>query len=304
MDYIQQVSNYLGTPSLVGQEALFYCPFCEHPKKKLSVNTQSFRWHCWVCQEKGANLRGLLWKSGHKEAAKQFVSFNAVEPEQEDFYLALPEEYVFYDSLPELLRRKVKNSLAQRGLSKSHILHHKIGFCQDGRYADRVILPSFDRYGRINFFTARALNEKAVKYLSPKTPKGYRNSIICNELNIDWDEDVILVEGFFDMVKIANAIPLQGNILSERSVLFRTLVEKAKAVYVCLDSDARKYQFKLMRSLSSFNLPCFDMQISPCKDPGEADATFLQRKKLEAQRITCDNILRKQICEYKNGLDA
>ena len=32
-----------------GGEHAFHCPFCNHHKKKLQVNFETQKWHCWVC---------------------------------------------------------------------------------------------------------------------------------------------------------------------------------------------------------------------------------------------------------------
>ena len=38
-------------------EVLFLCPVCNHRKRKLSVNINSGKWHCWVC-EISRNVKG------------------------------------------------------------------------------------------------------------------------------------------------------------------------------------------------------------------------------------------------------
>ena len=44
-------------------EMSYYCPFCNHYKKKLQVNLLTQKWHCWVCDSKGQTLSSLLKKS-------------------------------------------------------------------------------------------------------------------------------------------------------------------------------------------------------------------------------------------------
>ena len=56
------------------------------------------------------------------------------------------------------------------------------------------------------------------KYLNPPADR----DIIFNELYIDWDSDIILVEGAFDAIKAGpNSIPLLGSTLREESSLFQ-----------------------------------------------------------------------------------
>ena len=45
-------------------ETVFYCPFCNHHKKKMQVNLETQKWHCWVCNEGGHKIGILLRKLG------------------------------------------------------------------------------------------------------------------------------------------------------------------------------------------------------------------------------------------------
>ena len=45
-------------------EHSFYCPFCHHHKKKLQVNLETQKWHCWVCNKGGHKIGILLRKTG------------------------------------------------------------------------------------------------------------------------------------------------------------------------------------------------------------------------------------------------
>ena len=38
----------------------FNCPFCNHHKKKLQLNLETYKWHCWVCNERGRTFFQLL----------------------------------------------------------------------------------------------------------------------------------------------------------------------------------------------------------------------------------------------------
>ena len=45
-----------------GGEHSFHCPFCNHHKKKLQVNFETQKWHCWVCNQGGHKIGILLRK--------------------------------------------------------------------------------------------------------------------------------------------------------------------------------------------------------------------------------------------------
>ena len=71
--------------------------------------------------------------------------------------------------------------------------------------------------------------------------------IIFNELYIDWDLDVVLVEGVFDAIKTGpNAIPLLGSTLREDSKLLQAIVKNDAAIFLALDPDAEKKSTKLI----------------------------------------------------------
>ena len=52
-------------------EHAFHCPFCNHHKKKLQVNCETQKWHCWVCNAGGHKIGILLRKIN---APKQIIS--------------------------------------------------------------------------------------------------------------------------------------------------------------------------------------------------------------------------------------
>ena len=52
-------------------EHAFHCPFCNHHKKKLQVNLETQKWHCWVCNKGGHKIGILLRKLN---APKQIIS--------------------------------------------------------------------------------------------------------------------------------------------------------------------------------------------------------------------------------------
>ena len=54
-----------------GGEHAFHCPFCNHHKKKLQVNFETQKWHCWVCNQGGHKIGILLRKIN---APKQIIS--------------------------------------------------------------------------------------------------------------------------------------------------------------------------------------------------------------------------------------
>ena len=81
-------------------ESAFYCPFCHHHKKKMQVNLETQKWHCWVCNEGGHKIGILLRKSGApkhaiKEVLQLLNDYIGYEKDKKETIhdVSLPKEY-------------------------------------------------------------------------------------------------------------------------------------------------------------------------------------------------------------------
>ena len=226
------LSSALGEYRRSGDELLFFCPFCQHHKRKLSVNLKTNNYKCWVCDERGKNVRRLLkTRLTHSQLYEWDKLNNVVDLTQLDDnifqeqittleeVIQLPEEFVSLanKNLP-LSSKFAMRYLLDRGYTKEDIVMWKVGYCSNGEYEGRVIVPSFNDNGDINYFVARSYADKFPKYMNPKVSK----DIVFNELYLDWNKDIILVEGVFDAMKAKNAIPLLGSTLNQKSNLVTT----------------------------------------------------------------------------------
>ena len=269
-----------------GNEASFYCPSkqgCsgQHHKRKLAVNLENDVFHCWVCGYKGGSLLPLLRRLGDNDP--DYIAYaeeHQKKPKDEVGKLyervRLPMEF-------QALSRPsgspwVKQAIAyltQRGVSSEDILDYKMGFCQEGKYADRVILPSFDEFGELSFFVGRGIWERvSPPYLSGQFDK----DIIFNDILVDWRKPIVLVEGPFDAIKAGhNAVALQGKFPSKR--LLAKIQSYLPRVYVALDADATMDAVGIADRLVSMGVETFLVEWpTGFKDPG--DMTKQQFKKL------------------------
>jgi DNA primase len=125
--------------------------------------------------------------------------------------------------------------LSKRGIVKADIVKHNIGYCEDGLYGGRVIIPSYDDGGELNYFVARSFYEdEPYKYKNPPISR----DVIVFENQINWKEPITLVEGVFDSFSVKrNVIPLLGKFLLSK--LKNKIMENGvKEVTIMLDSDA------------------------------------------------------------------
>ena len=60
-----------------GDEAVFYCPSCNHHKKKLTFNLLSQKFQCWVCGYKGHRAYQLLKKT--KASTYQYSTLKEID---------------------------------------------------------------------------------------------------------------------------------------------------------------------------------------------------------------------------------
>lgn len=230
--------------SLKGNEQAHHCPFCNHHKKKLQVNLDTQRWHCWVCDSKGRSIYSLLRKLNvDARDLNRVRDVYGDEPEydsKEEFVakLQLPKEFKQLYFKPKGVNPYYNlaiHYLTKRNITHADIVKYNIGYCEDGLYSGRVIIPSYDDNGELNYFVARSFYEdEKMKY---KNPPISRDVIVFDNM-INWNEPITLVEGVFDSFSVKrNVIPLLGKFLLNK--LKNKIMEKGvKDVTIMLDSDA------------------------------------------------------------------
>ena len=208
-------------------ENAFHCPFCNHHKKKLQVNMNTQKWHCWVCNKGGYKISILLKKiNASKEIIKEslklldeYVSYSVDKKEVTEYQVSLPKFYKpLWKKSEDPLYKNALVYLKKRGIGVKEILRYSIGYCDGGEYNNRIIIPSYDGDGKLNYFIARDMFPNSTfKYKNPPMSK----DTICFELFVNWKEPIILCEGAFDAISIRrNVIPLLGKFPS------KTLVKK------------------------------------------------------------------------------
>ena len=164
----------------------------------------------------------------------------------------LPKDYISFSKGNKLTipYKEAYNYLRKRNISDKIIAKYSIGYTTDGPYRGRIIVPSFDENEEINYFVSRSYVGHKNKY---KNPEAEKDKIIFNEHLINWDKDIYLVEGVFDMFFVDNAIPVLGKNVSDK--LWNKLYDNAKKnIIICLDGDAWKDAEKLYRKLDGGRL--------------------------------------------------
>ena len=295
---INILKQVLGANYRSRDENLFYCPFCKHHKKKLSVNIDKSVFKCWVCNTKGS-ISYLIRRFGsiddrHQwELLNQEVDFTAIDsmfdakPKEAKQVTSLPNEYICLarKHLPPSARDPLAY-LMSRGLSKQDILYYKIGYCPHGEYRKRIIIPSFNENGDCDFFIARTYRKDWLKYKNPPVSK----NIIFNELLIDWKNPVTIVEGVFDAIKIDNSIPLLGSTMMENSILFQRIAMEQPKIYIGLDHDALYKSLNIITSMIQYGLEVYLLNTTQIEDIGSISKYEAERLKEDAKIMNTENI--------------
>jgi DNA primase len=117
-------------------------------------------------------------------------------------------------SKSDLTARHALVYLKNRGLTALDILKYRIGYCESGRFANKVIYLHTIQKVILDYFIARSFEkDPSRKYDAPVSDK----NIIGFEDMINWNVPIILCEGAFDAIAIKrNAIPLFGKNISEK----------------------------------------------------------------------------------------
>ena len=253
-------------------EYMWWSPFVNHHKPKLQVNIKNGKWHCWVSGQGGHNLFQLFKKV--KATKKQYqelnelsdnFSFEYVPTKQENKEVKLPDEYkpMWTKSNSPTYKHALKY-LKSRGVSQDDMIKYSIGYCEEGLYSNRIIIPSYDNEGQLNFFIGRDIFDSKLKYRNSPTPK----DIIGFELFVNWDEPILLVEGALDAITSkVNSIPLFGKTIMN-NLKRRILEKKVKTLYVALDNDAVKDSMKIVEELMNEGIKVHMIKLTE-KDPND-----------------------------------
>jgi DNA primase len=194
--------------------------------------------------------------------------------------LHLPTEYIpLWKVDSDYKYKHAIKYLNNRGITADDILRYRIGYCAQGAYANRIILPSYDGDNNLNYFTARTFYDGGRKYWNPPVSK----NIICFENMIDWSETVVLCEGMFDAISLRrNVIPLLGKTLPKKLEL-ALVSNKVIDVVVFLDEDARLDAIKIQQKLSSYGINT-NIVITEGKDASEMGNDLAQTQLTKARK--------------------
>ena len=254
-------------------EYMYWSPFTSHHKPKLQINTQTQKWHCWVSNQGGHKLYQLFKKlKASKEQFDEltdlvggFQSLSSNREKVKENIVRLPKEFKpLLSNGNSIIAKHSRVYLNNRNISNGDILRYGIGYCEEGIYSNRVIVPSYNSDGELNYFVGRDIYEGGFKYKNPPVSK----DVIGFDLFINWNEPIILCEGVFDAIAIKrNAIPLFGKTIP-KSLKKKIYEKKVKEIYILLDRDAISDAIKITDDLMKNGINVYFVSLSE-EDPSD-----------------------------------
>lgn len=244
-------------------------------KGNLAINRHKHFFKCWKCDYKGS-LSYLFSRHAPRELWEQFRHeleepdritplLNPWQPEEKERPpLELPAHFTpFFSPCGRIYRGEALNYLlGERGLTLKQIQYYRLGFCSSGPYAGRIIFPSYDREGQLNYFVSRMYRKSSDP--AYKNPDQDKNSIIFGEDRLNWDAPVILTEGPFDLVVFPNSALLMGKLPG--AALLKKLALLKPPVIIALDPDAWEDAQKLGLLLENLGLCVRVLDLRPYGD--------------------------------------
>jgi DNA primase len=300
------VESVLGrSKSTARSNVAVHCPFCHHSKPKLEIQIHTNEkkenpWHCWVCGEKGKTLISLFKKIKAPIHRIQELN-NLIKPGskviENNQTISLPKDFILLhniNSLDNITNIEAKHALKflkKRGITSTDILKYNIGFCLNGPYSHRIIVPSYDEYGNLNYFSTRTYrDDEPQKYKNPSIGR----NIIGWEYYINWNTPLILVEGIFDALTIKrNVIPLFGKNISEE-LMKKIVGSQVQKIYIALDNDALKEAIKHCERLLSYGKEVYLVELGG-KDANEIGFENFLNTIEQTQPLTFSTLINKKI---------
>lgn len=263
-------SSFLGTPrkeNLGSGQVAFDCPMCSSEKGltegdgrgNLEVNYNYGVFNCWSCGQRN-NMKGrlpyLINRFGNKSILKEYF---LLKPETEftekEIRLidSLPKEFIsFTKPTNSQIYKQALDYIKRRNIDDEMIQRYNLGYIEEGKYAKRIIIPSYGVNGEVNFFSNRSIETKTGFCLALpkyKNPDADKDAIIFNEKLISWNSTIYLVEGAFDHIVVPNSIPVLGKVLS--GYLLFMLYHYAKGdIVIFMDGEAYKDGLNIYRQLN------------------------------------------------------
>lgn len=246
------------------------CPFCEK-YGSFYIDEKTGDFICFKCDERGRHLVGIVacveklsWLEAKKFILKRLFETRRKETlptlaqkirdlrevgdtEEEEKIIELPKEFI-----PVYKKGKWKYPLylKERGIKKKTAKTWGFGFCNRGRYRNRVIIPIKCPAGES--FTSRDVTGLLKpKYLNPVC--NFQSHLLLGWEFVDVKSDLVLVEGPLDAVMLwqygIQALALGGKVLHQQQIKMLLSCPNDTSITIMLDPEEKTAPFLVAKQL-------------------------------------------------------
>lgn len=244
------------------------CPHCaklynnyeSDNKFNLEINLSKKVYKCWKCEISGP-IPKLLKYYAKKDVYNTYIDnfddidfFQKTVVEDDEVYreVILPKEFIPFSRVETAIpmhNRAYTYIKKERNISDKLLKELNIGFCTEGYFENRIIIPSYDKNGKLNYFISRTFVNDKVTYVKPKITQDF----IFNENRIDWSSTLYVVEGGFDYLSLPfNTLCLLGKEFIP--YVFSKVIKYKPPLIFILDPDAIKQTIKYINIFENMSI--------------------------------------------------
>lgn len=278
------------------------CPICNDnrtEKRKLSIRLTDDVNHCWVCGWSARSLLPLLRKFAPEKVeeykvSNPFLADKSKSDEVIDVPLALPNDFKLLAAVQgDPYADDLITYLSSRGVGIREMWRWKLGYSRTEKWLNRIVVPSFDRNGDINYYTGRIVTDQ--QFRKYENCDVQRTDVVFDEMNIDWTKELVLVEGPFDLIKCRmNATCILGSSLPENSLLHEKIMFYNTPVVLMLDSDMQDRMIFLAKRFMGYGIDVKIVFLDD-KDPGQMTPSAVEKFVRNAKAVSEYDLMRLKL---------
>jgi DNA primase len=300
-----------------GDEWIGFCPIHDennYSPNAFRANTIKNNWHCFACGQGGniIDFVAAMEKVEPKGAAKRIGEWflathqSPQQPHREEKDTKKTPDTQPKESEGNKRKEKVKTInapltftlknldtehqyLEERGLNTKTIEHFGLGLCTKGLMAGRIVIPIHNEKGQLIAYAGRYPGDPPEGESKYKLPPGFKKNLILFNLHrakqdADKENPLILVEGFFDCMKVwqaefKNVVALTGVTMSEeqKKLLLSTIGRNGRIVLMFDGDEAGREGSSNVLSQLSHQAFVKEIKLEPGQQPDRLEEAEIKR---------------------------
>ncbi len=312
-DIAEYVEDNLGrVRSTATGELTAECPWCER-WGSFYINPETGNFICFKCDQRGrhlvgviAQVEGISWREAKALMLKRSVQFRRKETPQsllemirnlrpgddrkgvhgdnDVVEVELPDEFIPVHSDGKW---RFPRYLKDRGIKRAVAREWGLGYCDEGKYEGRIIIPIECPNG--HSFTARdATGEGWPKILNPL--RADHGRLLMGWPQMKAGRDIALVEGPFDAIKWSQhgiqTLALGGKTLHAQQLRMIHRLPADTSITIALDPEEAEAPFVIAAQLSCRFDNVFIAHLPSGIDPGESTKDQAEKAYEQARKFT------------------